>query len=70
MLKLESIPSGLISLLLISLARPTEAWFGLEWPHFGKQQRFTYEGLLNAGTLGLDTPGMVAAVGDVEGDQL
>lgn len=70
MLNLDAIPIGLIPLLCLSLVRPAEAWLGLEWPHFGKQQRFTYEGLVNAGALGLETSGMVAAVGDVEGDQL
>lgn len=69
MLRFQHIPASLISLILLAI--PTQALFGLEWPSFGKQQRFVFEGLVNAGSLGLEhAQGMVSAVGDVEGNQM
>lgn len=45
--------------------RPASALFGIG------EQRFKYEGLIDVGALGMDSAdGMVAAVGDLDGEQL
>jgi len=65
------LPTALVTLILLCIPQPSEALFDFEWPSLGKQQRFTFEGLVNAGALGLDhAGGMIAAVGDVEGNQM
>ena len=56
--------------MLVQLASrsipPVSAVFGI-----GEQQRFKYEGFIDIGALGLeDVNGMVAAVGDLDGQQL
>lgn len=51
--------------LLLQQAQPVTALFGMG------EQRFKYEGLIDMGTLGLETAnGMVAALGDLDGGQL
>jgi integrin alpha FG-GAP repeat containing protein 1 len=58
--------SSLLLLHLVATGIPqVHGLFGIA------EQRFKYEGLIDLGALGLDNAdGMVAAVGDVEGDQM
>lgn len=67
-------PRGLLGTLtafaLLQLASksipPVHALFGI-----GEQQRFKFEGFIDVGSLGLDAVnGMLAAVGDLDGEQL
>lgn len=57
--------AALLLQLVSQQIKPVSALFGIG------EQRFKYEGLIDLGSLGLDTAkGMVAALGDLDGGQL
>jgi hypothetical protein len=63
---------ALTTLLLLSVTvYSCHAWLGFDWPGFSKTSpsRFKFEGWISLESLGLKD-GMVAAVGDVDGDQI
>ncbi|KAM0792309.1 hypothetical protein ACM66B_004996 [Microbotryomycetes sp. NB124-2] len=65
MLRATVAAAGALALALVALApRPALAWYP------GERRRFVEERLIDAGSLGLPNDGLVAAFGDLNGDQL